>query len=452
VGGRRGADHDGMLADAPVLVVGAGPAGLAAAIELARHGVAVQLVERRTRLSSHPRATVLSLRSMEIVRAWGLEADVRARSVADVDWRMLRADTLAAAAAGTALEVGYPSAEQSRMISPTEPSCVAQDDVEPLLLAHLRAAGGRVALGTEVTSIVTTAGGVTVHVRDVRTGTAAAVHAGYVVAADGARSTLRRALGIELVGPDDLMAGFTTLFRAPLWDVVGRHRHVIYSVADGAVLPAGRGDRWLLGHAGDPAAPPDARAVAEVVRARAGVAGLPVRIEQSRFFSAAAQIAEAWRCGRVFLAGDAAHRVTPRGGTGLNLALHDGYDLGWKLAWVLRGWAPPALLDSYEADRRPVVEHTARRSADPNGSLRPPETEVAADLGGRVRHAWSGGESTLDLLGLGLTLFSARDDPPPAARPPVTVRRLDPIAARAVGAPVLVRSDGSLVAIPAKAS
>ncbi|HET8758935.1 MAG TPA: hypothetical protein VFM58_23165 [Solirubrobacteraceae bacterium] len=85
-----------------------------------------------------------------------------------------------------------------------------------------------------------------------------------------------------------------------------------------------------------------------------------------------------------------------------------------------------------------------RRSGDPNGSLRPPETEVTADLGGRIRHAWSGGRSTLDLLGLGLTLFTARGDAPsrPQARPPVTVRALDPIAARAVGAPVLVRSDG----------
>jgi 2-polyprenyl-6-methoxyphenol hydroxylase-like FAD-dependent oxidoreductase len=434
-----------MISDASVLVVGAGPAGLAAAIELARHGVAVQLVERRTRLSSHPRATVLSLRSMEIVRAWGLEAAVWERSVADVDWRMLRAETLAAAAAGTPLEVGYPSAEQSRMISPTAPACVAQDDVEPLLLAHLRAAGGSVALGTEVTSLVATGDGATVHMRDVRTGAATAVHARYVVAADGARSSVRRALGIELVGPDDLISGFTTLFRAPLWNVVGRHRHVIYSVGDAAVLPAGR-DRWLVGHQGDPGTTPDPRAVAALVREHAGVPDLPVRIEQSRFFSAGAQVAETWRCGSVFLAGDAAHRVTPRGGTGLNLALHDGYDLGWKLAWVLRGWAPPpALLDTYEPDRRPVVEYTAKRSADPTGSLRPPETEVAADLGGRIRHAWSGGGSTLDLLGLGLTFFTVGGEAPPAARAPVTVRTLEPVAARAVGAPVLVRSDGTPV-------
>jgi 2-polyprenyl-6-methoxyphenol hydroxylase-like FAD-dependent oxidoreductase len=87
--------------EVPVLVAGAGPAGLATAIELTRHDVPTLLVERRTRLSSHPRATVLSLRSMEIVRAWGLEAGVRARSV-EVDWRMLETETLADAAAGTA--------------------------------------------------------------------------------------------------------------------------------------------------------------------------------------------------------------------------------------------------------------------------------------------------------------------------------------------------------------
>jgi putative polyketide hydroxylase len=430
-----------------VLVVGAGPAGLAAAIELDRHGIPTVLVERRSELSSHPRATVLSLRSMEIVRAWGLEAAVRARSV-DVDWRMLQAETLAAAAEGTPLPVGYPSPEQSAMVSPTAPACVAQDEVEPLLLEHLRgAAGARIVLGSELVAIVVTGDGAHATLRDVRTGAATTVHARYVVAADGARSAVRRALGIPMIGSETLMEGVTTLFRAPLWDVVGERRHIVYSVSGGTFLPTGPSDRWLFG-----AAAPGAHHL-ELIRRTAGVPDLPVRIERSRPFSAAAQVAERWRCGPVFLAGDAAHRVTPRGGTGLNLALHDGYDLGWRLGWVLRGWAAQSLLESYEAERRPVVEHTAARSADPRGSIRPVEQEVRADLGGRIAHVWAGDRSTLDLLAPGLTLFASREEPAwagvDAGRVPVTIRLLDPVAARAVGAAagsaLLARSDGAPV-------
>ena len=111
-----------------------------------------------------------------------------------------------------------------------------------------------------------------------------------------------------------------------------------------------------------------------------------------------------------FLAGDAAHRVTPRGGTGMNTALQSGYDLGWKLAWVLQGWADGALLDTYESERRVVAEHNITRSIDPNGSRRPVVDELSVDLGGRIAHAWlpaaSGRVSTLDLLGPGWTLFT----------------------------------------------
>jgi putative polyketide hydroxylase len=222
-------------------------------------------------------------------------------------------------------------------------------------------------------------------------------------------------------------------------------------------LPAGLPDRWLFGARGADGDNPDARHVAALIRRGAGVPDLPVRIEQTRRFSAAAQIAERWHSGCVFLAGDAAHRVTPRGGTGLNLALHDGYDLGWRLGWVLRGWNSSALLDGYEAERRPVAEYTAARSADPNGSIRSADREVRADVGARITHAWTGdGRSTLDLLEPGLTLFTARDEPGRQAaalptRAPVAVRLLDPMTARAIGAPggsaLLARSDGTPVGV-----
>ena len=142
----------------------------------------------------------------------------------------------------------------------------------------------------------------------------------------------------------------------------------------------------------------------------------------------------------------------------MNTAIHDGYDLGWKLGWVLRGWASPALLDTYELERRPVAEHNMIRSADPAGSMRNADLALHADLGGRIPHvrvhAEEGPMSTLDLLGPGLTVFMGPDGgaweaPNGVAsdRIPVAVHRLDPIAARALGLrggdALVVRPDGT---------
>jgi 2-polyprenyl-6-methoxyphenol hydroxylase-like FAD-dependent oxidoreductase len=456
--------------ETPVLVVGAGSAGLTAAITLARQGVPTLLVERRRQLSGLPRATVVSTRSMEIFRSWGLEDHLHAGGL-DVEWLLWWCETLSTAAAGSAHAVGYPTREQARVLSPTGPACISQDHLEPALLAYLRSLPtAEVQLGTEVIDVVNGPDASLVALRDTGTGDAGAtrqVDAGYVIAADGAYSAVRRAVGIPMHGPDNLSATATALFRAPLWDLLGSHRYGIYVVdhaADqGTLLPAGRDDRWLYGVNGyDPEreGPADftAERFTQLVRLGAGVADLPVRIERIGTFAFAAQLAERFRAGRVFLVGDAAHRVTPRGGTGMNTAIADGHDLGWKLAWVLRGWAGPELLDTYEAERRPVAEHNVARSADPSGSRRPAEEEIAADLGGRVPHRWLPGSrtSTLDLLGPGLTLFTgpqsrqwasaAREPVAPVGSPPVTVHALDPMSARAMGisngGSLLVRPDG----------
>jgi putative polyketide hydroxylase len=146
--------------------------------------------------------------------------------------------------------------------------------------------------------------------------------------------------------------------------------------------------------------------------------------------------------------------VSPRGGTGMNTAIRDGHDLGWKLPWVLRGWAGVELLESYEAERRPVAEHNVARSADPNGSVREAAQELHADLGGRIAHVWlpfaAGRRSALDLLGPGLTLFTGpRRAAWDAAVAQITgplpgVHGLDALTARAIG----IRDGGALLVRP----
>jgi putative polyketide hydroxylase len=433
----------------PVLIAGAGPAGLMTAIVLARLGVPCTLVERRAEPSPLPRATNISTRSMELLRLLGLEREVLAGGV-EVEWLAWVSESLASPR-GQAVALGLPTREQSAVLSPSAPACVPQDHLERVLRRHLRSLRtADLRLGVELTGLELGAG-----VRIALRG-APDLTARYLVGADGVRSVVRDALGIGFPGAKRLTDRVAAHFRACLWDVVGPRRYGLYTVthpdAPGTFLPTGRGDRWMYGLEPTPGVAYDEAALTRLIRIASGVPQLEPRIEGIQRFAFGAQLADRFRRGDAFLIGDAAHRVSPRGGTGMNTALHDGFDLGWKLGWVLRGWAGPELLDTYECERRPVAEHNVARSADPNGSLAEATAGLAADLGGRIAHAWVPTEerrmSTLDLLGPGLTRFAGPDAaPPPAvAGPPVADRRVDPITARALGLPrgggLLVRPDG----------
>lgn len=448
------------IEEVPVLIVGAGPAGLTAATTLARYGVESLLVEKRERPSTVPRATAISTATMELLRSWGIEDRVRAGEIG-VELRPWVTETLAAATAGEAVDAGFPSREQSLLLSPTAPAGVAQDHLEPVLEEHFAGLGvGRLERGTAVTELKRLGDGFEVTLAD-SAGRRRRVRASYLIGADGPRGTVRPALGIGASGPGEIGERRMAMFRAPLWELVGEHRYTIYFLTgkdpSAIFVPADRADRWIFASEFDPG---DASALTpermtESIRQAAGDPKLAPRFERIETVTFGVTLADRFRDGNAFLVGDAAHRVTPRGATGLNTAIRDGHDIGWKLAWVLQGWAGEQLLASYEEERRPVAEHNAARSADPNGSILDTGAALRADLGGRIAHLWVDGPvgrtSTLDLLGPGLTLFTGPEAGPwasPAASlgvgAPVASQPLDELSAQALG----VRGGGALLARP----
>jgi putative polyketide hydroxylase len=461
VGGHCMSDADVIRVQ--VLVAGAGPGGLVTAITLAKYHVSVLVAEKRTELSSLSRSLVVSTRSMEILRSWGIEDQVRAGS-ANVAPRGWVTHTLASRQ-GREIPLGHPTDAQAAKVSPCRPAWTPQDHLEPLLLELLHDTPGvEVKFGCELVSVRQNGDKVRATLCDSASGATQEVEARYLVGADGAHSTVREYLGIHMEGPDALAEHQSIQFQAPLSDVAGDRRYGINVIthpdAAGTLAPRGPNDRW---HYGKLWRPGEARLVdcsaeqhARLIATAAGVGSLRPRIERISSYSAAAQIADRYRERRGILVGDAAHRMTPRGGTGMNTAIQDAYDLGWKLAWVLRSWARPGLLDSYETDRRPVGLHNVTRSADPNGAQRQAETALAWDLNGRLPHRWvprgRRTVSTLDLVGGGITLLAGPDCPRQtrtaamlSTRAPVAAHILDRSTAQELGIPakgaILVRPD-----------
>ncbi|MFE1292003.1 FAD-dependent oxidoreductase [Streptomyces sp. NPDC058751] len=341
----------GANVDVDVLVVGAGPTGLALGADLARRGVDALVVERGEGLAPGSRGKGLQPRTMEVFDDLGVLDAIRA---AGGDYPV-----------GMIWQDGRRAGEH-RMFDPAEPTddspynapwMVPQWRTQEILLARLEKLGGRVAFGREVVAVAQDEDGATVEFAS-----GPPVRARYVVAADGGRSVVRHALGIAMTGetvdPDPVLVAdvrITGLDRDN-WHVFPPREDA--GVGFMAICPlAGTEDFQLVAQfpeGTDVDLSPEG--VRRTVAARSHLS--PEAVTEVRWasdFRPRAALADRFRAGRVFLAGDAAHVHSPAGGQGLNTSVQDAYNLGWKLGAVLRGEAPASLLDTYEEERLPVA-------------------------------------------------------------------------------------------------
>ncbi|MGW2490581.1 FAD-dependent oxidoreductase [Streptomyces sp. NPDC001606] len=363
----------------PVLVVGGSLVGLSTALFLARRNVPCLVVEQRAGLSTHPRTRGVNPRSMELLRAAGLEAELRALPSARALARnsgLRLARSLAGPELGAFQEEYYREVSSDLgALSPTSWCLCHQNELEGVLRRAAARAGAEFRFGSELVSFAQDADGVTALLRDGADGTTSRLRARYLVAADGARSGVRRRLGIPFDGSGGLGRFLAIHFRADLAKQLGERRFVMcYTFNDrvrGALIPLDNASEWRLDVILGPDGPHTAEEVlaafptercVELVRAASGVPDLAVRVLGTVPWEAAARVARRFRAGRVFLAGDAAHVMPPSGAFGSNCGVQDAHNLAWKLAAVLAGQASPELLDSYDAERRPLGAATVRQA------------------------------------------------------------------------------------------
>ncbi|MBA6433889.1 MULTISPECIES: FAD-dependent monooxygenase [Streptomyces] len=340
-----------------VLVVGGSLVGLSAAVFLAHQGVPCVVAERHVGTSIHPRARGITARSMELFRQVGLEDAVRAHGQDDIGV-FVRARALAD---DDHHAVVMPQTRTPDEVSPTTLYACDQDRLEPLLLARARELGADVRFGTELVDFTQSRDEVSAVLRDRGSGERRTVRARYLVAADGGRSPVRERLGISRSGPGTLQHQVSILFRADLDRALrGREVFACFLETMSGVLVRRDADVWQMGvpftpERGESADDFTDERCREVVRTGTGLADLDAEIDSVLSWEIAALVADRFREGRIFLAGDSAHVSSPRGGLGGNGGIQDAHNLAWKLAAVLAGHAGERLLDTYETERRPIA-------------------------------------------------------------------------------------------------
>jgi len=351
----------------PVLIVGAGGAGLSLSLLLHQQGIASVLVERRPDVSWYPRARNLNFRTLEVFRGLGLEAEVIAAGARFS--RTLRKETLTSHGAEgfASIEQFLHIADDLEIFTP-EPSFwyCPQSRLEPLLMAEAKRRGCDVRYNSELISFIQDSERVSATIRDRTTAATSSIQADYLLAADGAHSHIRKALGVKEEGLGVLDEHYIFVyFRAPWGELVRGYEN------DAILIdrPGIRGfflitdaDRGMFAIQEETARDYTAERCKELVLDGIGKPDFPVEIVDIAHWQPAQLVAEHFGQGRVFLVGDAAHTMPPKLGLGVNTAIQSAQNLAWKLAAVVKGQASQDLLSTYEAERRPVGRLAAEQS------------------------------------------------------------------------------------------
>jgi 2-polyprenyl-6-methoxyphenol hydroxylase-like FAD-dependent oxidoreductase len=380
----------------PVLIAGAGPVGLALAIELAWRGIRCLVVEQGDGSVDFPTTNLANTRTCEHLRRWGIAGRMRFESGYPTDYP--RNYLFVTRMNGYEIaRFDHPANGDPNSRSPYSPEgrlWISKPYFDPVLHQHVATLPAvEVRYNTALESFQQDGETVTGKIVDVKSGRSETIETDYLVGCDGGRSNIRRQLGIQYQGVFAQGMNVAVLFRSPLLQHTNHGPAVQYQIINsqinGAIAAVDGKELWRLNIRNVKQEQLDELNAPEKLSHALGE-GIPFELLAVRPWTGHCVVAERYQDGRVFLAGDAAHLNWPAGGFGMNTGVGDAVDIGWKLAAALQGWGGPKLLDSYTLERKPIAminvnEAAEMRASFDNQTPFSPKIEEDSEAGKQLR-------------------------------------------------------------------